>query len=203
MMFQALLYKWYAGRGPISAESKGQGSCAPLKFFSPLDNLGPLIALRSNNKYSNKIIAKMLHISIHGRTIMNKFRRYLDRISAETCLNIGGSPPESRLDLVNTECAKTLLQLNISGWCRCLAILEQKETLLFYICWSPSCPKIVSPLLRELIFIDAANKFSIFLKNLIYYSQHNVLCTVLHYECYHCQTKLFSPSYLLIIFKFQ
>jgi len=35
------------------------------------------------------------------------------------------------------------------------------------------------------------------LKKLEYYSRHNVL----HYKCYHCQTKFFSQSYLLILFK--
>jgi len=29
------------------------------------------------------------------------------------------------------------------------------------------------------------------------------LLNVLHFECYHCQTKLFSQSYLLILFKVQ
>jgi len=38
-----------------------------------------------------------------------------------------------------------------------------------------------------------------FSKKSEYYSPHNVL----HYECYHCQTKLFSPSRLLILFKVQ
>jgi len=40
--------------------SNGQGARAPLEFFSFLDNLGSLLALKSNNKYSNKLIVKML-----------------------------------------------------------------------------------------------------------------------------------------------
>jgi len=44
--------------GSLGAGSKGQDAHAP-----HLDNLGPLLALGSNKKYSNKIIAKMLHLS--------------------------------------------------------------------------------------------------------------------------------------------
>jgi len=62
----------------------------------------------------------------------------------------------------------------------------------------PPCLKIVSEPLRRMIFIDAASKFIILQKKLEYCSQH----IVLHYE-YHSQTKLFSPSYLLIRFKVQ
>jgi len=51
----------------------------------------------------------------------------------------GVSPPDPRLDSMNRKCAKTLLPLNISGWCRCLEILEQNETLLFYL----FCPFLV------------------------------------------------------------
>jgi len=56
-------------------------------------------------------------------------------------LNAGDSPPDPHLDLMNRDCPKTLLPLNIFGWCRWLAILEQNETLLFYIFWSPSLSK--------------------------------------------------------------
>jgi len=38
-----------------------------------------------------------------------------------------------------------------------------------------------------------------FSKKLEYCLQHNVL----DFECYHCQTKIFGPSYLLILFKVQ
>jgi len=90
----------------------------------------------------------MLRLSVQRRTMMNKFRRFLGRISVEACLkritlvvsispkspNAGGSPPDPRLESMNRESAKTLLPLNISaGRRRCLAILEQNETLLFYI----------------------------------------------------------------------
>jgi len=64
MTFKALLFKCYARRGPIGAGSKGQGGRAPLNFFSLLKNLGSLLTLGSNNKYSNKIIAKMLRLKI-------------------------------------------------------------------------------------------------------------------------------------------
>jgi len=63
MTFKALLYKYYTRRGPRSAGSKWQKGLAPLEFFNPLYNLGPFLALGSSNKYSNKIIAKMLHLS--------------------------------------------------------------------------------------------------------------------------------------------
>jgi len=53
-----------------------------------------------------------------------------------------------------------------------------------------------APLRRGLIFIDAMQTNSAFYK-MEYYSQHNVL----HYEYYHYQTKIFSQSYLLILFK--
>jgi len=45
---KALLYKSYARRGPLGSGSKGKGARALL------DNLGPFLALGSNNKYSNK-----------------------------------------------------------------------------------------------------------------------------------------------------
>jgi len=74
---------------------------------------------------------------------------------------------------------------------------KQNFIMLYFLI--PSLPKIVSAPLGGLIFIDAATKFSIFSKKLEYWSQHNVL----YYECYHCQTKLFSLLYLLILFKVQ
>jgi len=46
----------------ISAVSKGQVDDAPLKLLA-LGQFGSLLALGSKNKYSNKIIAKMLHLS--------------------------------------------------------------------------------------------------------------------------------------------
>jgi len=63
MTFKALLYKCYARRVRIGAKSEVQGARAHLEFFRPLDNLGPLLAPGSNNKNSNKIIAKMLHLN--------------------------------------------------------------------------------------------------------------------------------------------
>jgi len=42
MTFKALLYKCYAGRGPIGAESKGHGRGRVLwNFLAPLANLEP------------------------------------------------------------------------------------------------------------------------------------------------------------------
>jgi len=56
MTFKALLYKCYAKGDPIGAGSKGQtGPRAPWTICS-------LPTLGSNNKYSNKIIAKLLHL---------------------------------------------------------------------------------------------------------------------------------------------
>jgi len=78
--------------------------------------------------------------------------------------NARGSPSDPRLDSMNGECAKTLLPLNISGWCRCLAILEKNENLLFFYFLAPSLSInrfSTTEGLRGLIFIDAANKFTI------------------------------------------
>jgi len=61
MTFKALLYKSYAHRRPIGAESKVQRACVTKEFFSPLDNSGPLLAVGSNNKYSKKKLLKKLH----------------------------------------------------------------------------------------------------------------------------------------------
>jgi len=60
MSFKALLYTYYAQKGPIGVGSKLQGDRAPWNF---LDNLGSLLARGSNNKYSSKIIAEMKHLS--------------------------------------------------------------------------------------------------------------------------------------------
>jgi len=48
-------------------------------------------------------------------------------------LNAGGSPPDSRLDSMNKECAKTLLPLNIFDWCRCLEFWGKK---MYYFIFS-------------------------------------------------------------------
>jgi len=61
MTFKALLYECYARRGLIDVESKEQG-IVPLKFFSPSGKSGAL-AFESNNKCSNKTVAKMQHLS--------------------------------------------------------------------------------------------------------------------------------------------
>jgi len=74
----------------------------------------------------------------------------------------GASPPDPGLVLMNSECAKTLLPWNIFGWCRCLAILGQKETyILCFLALPPPYTKNVPAPLRKLIFIDVTNKFSI------------------------------------------
>jgi len=64
MTFKTLLYSIsVTSEGvPIDAESKGQGSSCTPRIFSTLDKLGPFLALGSNNKYSNKIFIKMLHL---------------------------------------------------------------------------------------------------------------------------------------------
>jgi len=63
MTFKALLYKYYARRGPIGVESKEQGG---------LENLGPL-ALRSNNKYSNKIVAETIQDMYNNEQVSKVF----------------------------------------------------------------------------------------------------------------------------------
>jgi len=56
MTFKALLYKCYVRRGHIGAESKEQGSRAPLEFAF-LENLGHL-GLGSNNNVQIKLLLK-------------------------------------------------------------------------------------------------------------------------------------------------
>jgi len=71
MTFKALLYTCYARMGPLGGGSKGQGARAPL------DNLCSFLAHGSNNKYSNKIIANMLHLSIetfNNEQVLKVFR---------------------------------------------------------------------------------------------------------------------------------
>jgi len=76
--------------------SKGKGGLCTLGIVSPLDNLDPLLALGFDYKYSNKLIVKMLNAKLMLKmlmlnakcTIMNKFRRFLSKISAETCLKM-------------------------------------------------------------------------------------------------------------------
>jgi len=114
----------------------------------------------------------MQHLStVQRRTIMKKLRRFLFRISAETCLKMNyfasktpqiadrwGSAPDPCLNSMTRECTNALLLLNIFGWCRCLAILGQNETyiLCFLALPSPSTKNVPAPL-KELIFIDATN----------------------------------------------
>jgi len=71
--------------------------------------LPPLLALGSNYYYLKKIIAKMLHL-IQRCTIMNRFGRFLGRISAETCL---------KMDYFGSKSPKIALPpdtLNSGGW---------------------------------------------------------------------------------------
>jgi len=101
------------------------------------------------------------NISVQKRTIMNKFRMFLFRISAETCLKmdyfagkspkssiVGGSIPWSPFRFNDyRECAKTLLPLNIFGWCSCLAILWQNET--YILCFLPLTLSVQKPFSRH------------------------------------------------------
>jgi len=73
MTFKALLLKGYAEVGPQAQEVRGRGDRAPLEFFSPLDNLGPLLALGSNNKYSNKLIAKLKTETYNNERVSKNF----------------------------------------------------------------------------------------------------------------------------------
>jgi len=152
-----------------------------------------------------------MYIEVQRRTIMNKFRRFLGRISAETCLkmnyfgsispktpNAGSLLPDARLDSMNKECAKTLLPLNISDWCRCLAILEQNETLWFLFFDPLPVQKSCLHHWEGWYLSTMQTNSAFFKKKLEYCSQHNAL----HYECYHCQTKLFSPNIYLSFAKF-
>jgi len=142
---------------------------------------------------------------------MNTFVRFLFRISPKKGLKMdyfarkssksptaGGFTPNPRFDSMTREWAKTLLPLNIFGWCRCLAIFRAKRIFLYFMFSgsAPSLPKIpwfgswgdwyLSTLQTNLAY-----------KKLEYCSLHNVL----HYECYYCQAKIFSQFYLLILFK--
>jgi len=75
---------------------------------------------------------------------MNKFRRLLGRISAETCLKMDYFCSKYQKSPSAEGVCKTLIPLYISGWCRCLAILG-KTKLVFSV---PSCPENVpTPLL--------------------------------------------------------
>jgi len=60
MTFEALLYECYArrGGGPLGAEVRSRGL---VQLWNILDNLCSLLARGSNNKYSRKIIAKLIH----------------------------------------------------------------------------------------------------------------------------------------------
>jgi len=139
---------------------------------------------------------------------MYKFRRFLGRISAEICLKIGyfgsispkspsagGSPPDSRLDLMNSDCAKFLLPLNISGWCRCLAILQQNESLYYFIFLISSLYKNRFYAIEGLIFIDAVNKKK---RNI----DHNIMCFIMNVIIAR-QNYSAHLIYLLILFKIQ
>jgi len=98
----------------------------PWNFLAPGQFGPPLLALGSNNKYSNKIIAKFLHFSTetyNNEQVSKVFKQNFSRNVPENQLfwylispkspNVGGQPPDPRLDLINREFAKTLLLLNI------------------------------------------------------------------------------------------
>jgi len=78
-----------------------------------------------------------------------------------------------------------------------LTILGENETYIFsFVALLPSLSENRS---RATKGADIYRRYKQFqhLKKLKYCSQHNKL----RYECYHCQTKIFSLSYLLILFK--
>jgi len=74
-------------KGAHRREKKEAGARSPLEFFSFLENLGPLLALGSNNKFSNKIIAKMLHLSTETYNY-EQVSKIFRQILAETCLKM-------------------------------------------------------------------------------------------------------------------
>jgi len=78
-----------------------------------------------------------------------------------------------------------------------LAILGQNET--YTLCFLALLPSLSKNRFCATEGADIYRRYKQIqlLKKLEYCSQHNVL----HYECYHCQTKIFQPALLLIIFK--
>jgi len=128
----------------------------------------------SAQTYNNEQVSKIFRQNISWNMPRNGlFWQYILKVAKRW-----GSSPDPRLDSINREYANTILRLNISVWCRCLAILEQNETLLFYIFWSPSCTKIVFAPLGGLIFIDTANKFNILQKN--WNIARNIMCFIMN-----------------------
>jgi len=79
--------------------------------------------------------------------------------------NAGCSTPDHRLNSMNGTCAKTIY----SHWTFLVDAYAWKfwgKTKLYYFIFSAPCPKIVFAPLRGLMFIDAANKFRIFQKQI-------------------------------------
>jgi len=108
----------------------------------------------------------MLHLSIQRRTIRNKFRRFLGRISAKTCLKwiillvnpknhqaMGTPPSDLCLDSMTKECVRSYSHIsqNIflvdSDACQ----FGGKTKLIFYIFCSPPSPLLEKTFSRHWI----------------------------------------------------
>jgi len=74
-----------------------------------------------------------------------------------------------------------------------------KTKLYYFIFFIPSLSKNRFCTPERADIYRCCKQIQHFSKNLKYRLQHNAH----HSECYHCQTKLFSSSYLLILFNVQ
>jgi len=94
---------------------------------------------------------------------MNKFRRFLGRISAKTCLKMNyfgsksqkfakrwslfpqaslplrfpGAWPQTPIEIKWSDSVQNLTTIGINDWCRCLAILGKNETYILYFLPTP------------------------------------------------------------------
>jgi len=129
---------------------------------------------------------------------MNKFRRFLFRISTETCLKMDyfaskfpKSPPleaphpDHRWDSITImRSAKTLLPLNIFDWCRCFGNFGEKWNLNLYFMFSGSASSLSK---NRSCATEGANIYRRYkqihhLKN--WNIARNKICFI--YECFHC-----------------
>jgi len=105
--------------------------------------------------------------------------------------NAGGEPPDPRLDSMNRECAKTLIHFWLM---QMLGNFGAKRNFIILYFLIPSLYKHRFCATEGADIYRRCKQIQHFSKKLEleYCSQLNVL----HYECYHCQTKLFISSYL-------
>jgi len=83
MTFKALLYTVSVTPkdANIGAESKEQEGSAPLEPFSPLWTIWGPLAFGSNNKHSNKIVAKMQHLRAETYNIKQVSKVFIQNFS--------------------------------------------------------------------------------------------------------------------------